>query len=158
MNRKILLYSVVVLLIAIMVSCENYKDCNSPVETSLGISFNQIVNYEDADSTLPALTMFGIGREDTLLADDAATSNIYVPLNQNVDISMFYIQPDSTMNTGDTLTLKYKRTLSFVSSGCGFATLFNLDTAYATHHLIDSIALVNSKIVTSNAINVKIYY
>lgn len=158
MDRRILLYIFLVLGASMLFSCENYKDCNSPVETSLGISFNQMINDEDADSVLPALTMYGIGREDSLLADETTAPNIYVPLNQNEDISRFYLQPDSTMHTGDTLTLQYKRTLNFVSSGCGFTTLFNLDTVYATNHYIDSIALVNRKIITTNAINVKIYY
>lgn len=158
MDKKILPYILTMLAIAFLASCENYKDCNSPVETSLGINFNQIVNDADADSTLPALTMYGIGRQDTLLANEATAPNIYVPLDQNADVTRFYLQPDSTMTNGDTLTVAYKRTLSFVSSGCGFATFYNLDTAYATHHYIDSVALVNSKIVTANAINVKIYY
>lgn len=158
MHRKILLYSLIAAGVALMGACENYKDCNSPVETSLGISFNQMVDSVRQDSTLPALTMYGIGREDSLLADEVRDSVIYVPLDQNTDITRFYIRPDTTMNNGDTLTLAYKRTLNFVSSGCGFATLFNLDTAYCTYHYIDSIALVNSKIITSNAINIQIYF
>lgn len=158
MTRKILFYIVLVFVMGLIISCENYKDCNSPVETSLGVSFRQMVNEEEADSTLPALTMFGIGRADSLLVDDSALSQIYVPLNQTTDTTSFYLQPDSTLQYGDTLTLRYKRTLSFVSSGCGFTTLFNIDTAYSTHHFIDSIALVNRKIITTNAVNLKIFY
>lgn len=158
MHRKILLYGLFAGIAGLVASCENYKDCNSPVETALGLSFNQVVDEVKKDSILPALTMYGIGREDSLLADEGRTSGIYVPLDQNRDMTRFYIRPDTTMNNGDTLTLQYKRTLSFVSSGCGFTTLFDLDTAYSTHHYIDSIALVNRKIIPSNAINIQIYY
>lgn len=158
MARKILLYLFFVFVMGLIVSCENYKNCNSPVETSLGISFRQMINDEEADSTLPAMTMYGIGKEDSLLADNSSVSQVYVPLKQNADITAFYLQPDSTLQQGDTLTLKYQRTLSFVSSGCGFTTLYNIDTAYATHHFIDSIALVNRKIITTNAVNFKIFY
>lgn len=139
-------------------SCENYKDCNSPVQTALGIGFYQMVNGTQQDSTLPALTMYGIGRADSLLSDSASYSSIYVPLNQNVDTSAFFIQPNFPSNTGDTVTIKYKRSLQFVSSGCGFTTFYNIDTAYSTYHFIDSMALVTKNIVTTNAINIQIYY
>lgn len=158
MSRKILLYIFCFLITCSLFSCENYKDCNSPVQTSLGIGFFQMVNGTSQDSTLPALTMYGIGRADSLLADSASYSSIYLPLNQNVDTTAFFIQPNSPSAIGDTITIKYKRSLQFVSSGCGFTTFFNIDTVYSTYHFIDSLSLTTKNIVTSNAINIQIYY
>jgi hypothetical protein len=102
--------------------------------------------------------MFGIGREDSLLADSTAMSRIYVPLNQNADSTGFFLQPDSTSHHGDTIILHYKRSLQFVSSGCGFTTFYTIDTVYSTYHYIDSISVANNKIITTNATNLKIYY
>lgn len=158
MSCKILFYISCFLISCTLFSCENYKDCNSPVQTSLGIGFYQMVNGTQQDSILPALTMYGIGRADSLLSDSVSSSSIYVPLNQNVDTSAFFLQPDSTAATGDTVTVKYKRSLQFVSSGCGFTTFYTIDTAYSTYHFIDSIALTTKSIVTTNAINIQIYY
>lgn len=158
MKRKILSYILFAFVMGMLFSCENYKDCNSPVQTALGIGFFEMINGTPQDSTLPALTMYGIGRADSLLADSLPSSSIYVPLNQNLDTSAFFIQPNSPSAIGDTVTVRYKRSLQFVSSGCGFTTFFNIDTVYSTYHFIDSIALTTKNIVTSNAINIQIYY
>ncbi|HEX5552913.1 MAG TPA: DUF6452 family protein [Chitinophagaceae bacterium] len=139
-------------------SCEDYKDCNSPVATSLGIHFYHLVDGVERDSILPALTMYGIGRSDSLLADTAAVDRLYVPLNPNADSTGFFLQPDSTMAHGDTLTVAYTHSLQFVSSGCGFTTFYDIDTVYYTTHYIDSIAVPTKKIITTNATNLKIYY
>lgn len=145
-------------MIGSLVSCEDYKDCNSPVKTSLGLGFYQMLNQEAADSTLPALTLYGIGHKDSLLADEESKRQIFVPLNQNKDSSSFFLQSDSTKQNGDTIKVTYNRDLHFVSSGCGFTTFYQLDTVTSTYHYIDSIALVNKKIITTNAINLKIFY
>lgn len=146
------------LVILTLPSCDDYKDCNNPVDTYLGIGFYQVLNDLEEDSTLPALTMYGIGREDSLLADKEPISSVYVPLKQTLDSTSFYICPDSTLSTGDTLTVKYRRERHFVSAGCGFTTFYTLDTVYATRHYIDSIILQTPTINTNNAKNLKIYY
>lgn len=158
MNKRLLPYLVLFSVLIGVGSCEDYKNCNSPVETSLGIRFYQLINGADRDTTLPALTMFGIGREDSLLADAIPEASIAVPLKQDVDSTAFFLRPDSTMKNGDTINLRYTRSLQFVSSGCGFTTYFHIDSVSYTRHYIDSIALATKKIVTTNATNLKIYY
>lgn len=158
MTTRTLRYIVLISVILGIASCEDYKDCNAPVETSCGIGFYQILNGTEEDTTLPALTMFGIGREDSLLADTLPAASIAVPLDQHLDTTRFFLQPDSTLSNGDTLTVIYTRTLHFVSSGCGFTTFYDIDTAFSTHHYVDSMAIPTKKIVTTNATNVKLYY
>lgn len=158
MRKKILFYIIFAVIPMLLFSCENYKDCNAPVQTSLGIGFFQMLNGTPQDSTLPALTMFGIGRADSLLYYQSPVQNITVPLNANTDTTAFYVQPDSTMTTGDTLTLTYTRSLQFVSSGCGFTTFYHIDTVFSTYHLIDSIAITAKTINTTNVTNIQIYY
>jgi hypothetical protein len=157
MNRGILL-SLLSLVMGLLVCCEDYKDCNSPVETSLGIRFYRQTHDTDQDTTLPGLTVYGIGRADSLLADTLPASSLFVPLRQDMDTTAFFLKPDSTRHTGDTLTLAYTRTLHFISSGCGFTTYYQLDTVYSTRHFIDSLAVPQKKIVTTHATNVKLYY
>lgn len=158
MSRKLLFYIVLTLVSVVVISCEDYKDCNSPVKTSLGVGFFHMVDQKEVDSTLPALTMFGLGREDSLLADKERVDKVFVPLDQTRDETSFFLRPDSTRQNGDTILIRYKRNLHFVSSGCGFTTFYQLDTLISTHHIIDSIALVNKKITTTNATNLKIFY
>ncbi len=141
-------------------SCEDYKECNSPVETALGMGFYRLDPVRDtkADSTLPALTCFGLGRADSLLADELAANRVFVPLKATEGSTAFYLQPDSTMQDGDTVTLLYRHELHFISAGCGFTTYYTLDSAYSTRHYIDSVSLVRRNINTTNAINVELYY
>lgn len=139
-------------------SCENYKNCNSPVQTSLGIRFYTIFRGQEADTTLPALTMYGIGRQDSLLARSIPSTGIFVPLNASRDSTGFFLRPDSTGTGGDTLRVSYTRDLQFISSGCGFTTLYHIDTVLYTTHYIDSVAVPTKKIIITNAVNLKIYY
>lgn len=151
-------YIISILTLFMFVACEDYKDCNSPVETSLGIGFFHIENEEEMDSILPALTFSAIEKTDTLIIYRSPAREIYVPLNPHDTISRYFIQPDSTLSGGDTIAITYKTDLKFVSSGCGFTNYYHLDTATSTNHYIDSIALVNNKINTTHATNIKIYY
>lgn len=155
---KTVFYFISVILLFIFAACEDYKDCNSPVATALGIGFYHMIDEEEADSTLPALTFYAVEKPDSVLIYRQAANRIFVPLNPHTTSTRFFIQPDSTLSGGDTLELIYKVDLQFVSSGCGFTNYYQLDTATATNHYIDSIALINNKIITTNATNVKIYY
>jgi hypothetical protein len=157
MPSKAVQYAILGIIICLGFSCENYKDCNSPVQTSLGIHFYRMLRGREADTTLPALTMYGIGRKDSLLADSTASGSIFVPLDASRDTTAFFLAPDST-GAGDTLTVSYTRDLQFISSGCGFTTLYHIDTVYYTIHRIDSVAVPTRKIITTNATNLKIYY
>ncbi len=155
---KTVFYFICITFLFIFAACEDYKDCNSPVATALGISFYHLIDEEETDSILPALTIYAVEKPDSLLVYRTPAKGVFVPLNPHATSTRFFIQPDSTLATGDTLELTYKVDLQFVSSGCGFTNFYVLDTATATNHYIDSIALVNNKIITTNATNVKIYY
>ncbi len=151
-------YLLIIGILTFILSCEDYKDCNSPVETLLGIGFFQIQNNQETDSILPALTMYAVNKPDTLLAYRASAGLINVPLNPHAETTRFFIQTDSTTTGGDTVSIAYTTNLHFVSSGCGFTNLYKLDTVSTTYHFIDSISLTNNKINTTNATNIKIYY
>lgn len=148
----------IILLPVFTSSCEDYKDCNAPVETLLGINFKQVNNEEETDSLLPGLTFYAVSKPDSLLFHNTSERQIFVPLNPHAEETRFYIRPDSLLTRGDTLSIIYTTDLHFVSSGCGFTNLYKLDTVMATRHYIDSIALTNDKINTTNATNIKIYY
>ena len=145
------------LILSTLASCENYTSCSGTVGTSMGISFNQIIDSTESDTIPPTLTVTGIGRTGSFYARDSGLQIIRLPLSQIADSTAFYIQPDTTAQ-GDTINILYRRNLHFVSSGCGFATYFNIDTIKYTRHSIDSIAIPVKTITTTDAKNVKIYY
>lgn len=155
---KTIFHFLLVSLFLFAISCEDYKDCNSPTETLLGIRFFHETAGEETDSVLPALTFYGVTKPDSLLLLNTSARQIFVPLNPNAKITRFFIRADSTLSGGDTISIQYKPDLRFVSSGCGFTNYYRLDTAMSTQHYIDSISLVNRKINTTNATNIKVYY
>ncbi|WP_344975810.1 DUF6452 family protein [Compostibacter hankyongensis] len=140
-------------------SCDDSKSCNAPVDSFLGITFHYMIDDErEADTTLPALTMYGIGREDSLLALNQPVNSVFVPLKQTADTTRFYLQTDSTSHGGDTITVMYKRSLHFISPGCGFSTNYTLDSVHFTRHYIDSVWINRPDITTSNVENLKLYF
>ena|SRR5690625_398033 len=155
---KLSFYFLIIIGGMFLASCEDYKDCNSPVETLAGIGFYHLVDGEEKDSTLPALTLYAPEKPDTVLAYKSATREIYVPLNPHQSSTQFFIQPDSTLSGGDTISIAHTNDLQFVSAGCGFTNFYKLDTVTTTYHYIDSIAIKNNEINTTNATNIKIYY
>lgn len=140
-----------------MSSCENYTSCSGTTGTSLGIGFFQVRDSVESDTIPPAMTVLGIGQTGSFYYKSGGRPAIRLPLNQNADSTVFYIQPDS-LSKGDTLVVLYERKLHFVSAGCGFATYFTLDTIRYTRHSIDSLAIPVKTITTTDANNVKIYY
>ncbi len=149
------LYLLFTLLFIGLTSCEDYKDCNSPVETALGLGFFQNVGGEEQDSTLPSLSFYPIQTHDTTLQ---STQAIYVPLDPHHDTTQFFIRPDSSLANGDTLFVSYTLNQKFVSAGCGFKNVFQLDTVKTTHHHIDSITIKDKEVDVNQITNVKIYY
>ncbi|MHB1921358.1 MAG: DUF6452 family protein [Chitinophagaceae bacterium] len=139
-------------------SCnDDVKLCEDSTVVNLNMGFHQIKNGLDKDSILPSLTIIGIGKTDSLYSQKPNTQNVILPLNQGRDSSSFFIQPDSNL-VGDTLSVFYSRQLHLVSPACAFVTFFNLDTAIATHHQIDSVFIQYKTVTTTNGENIKIYY
>lgn len=144
--------------IAILSSCNNdITLCEESSSVKMGIGFHTVIQNRLRDTTLPALTAIAAGTEKDSLYRRQAAANVYLPLNQNADSSIFYLQPDSTGNA-DTLQIRYARQLNFLSPGCGFVTFFNIDTVITTRHHIDSVAIPSKKVINLNAENIQLYY
>lgn len=156
--QRLLLLAMLMAGIAGLVSCENYKNCNSPTEVSLGLAFGSYRGGITADSSLPALVLYGMGREDSLLYQGVSAQQVSLPLNPYMDSTRFVIQPDSSVAVQDTLTVIYQPNRHFVSAGCGFTYFFALDSIRYTRHLIDSVALLATPVNTSHATQLIVYY
>ena len=53
----------------------------------------------------------------------------------------------------DTLTFFYQRNLKFLSNACGFTYFYTLDSVHTSHHIIDSVHLLNPSV--TNDVNTK---
>lgn len=118
MRNLIILFSV------ILISCESSEICRDNTETPLRIGF---YNSEDSsqNAIIDSLTVYGIGREDTLIYDNARNvTRIELPLNISSDTTSFvFVFPENH----DTLEVIYERAISLISIGCGFVTFYSLN-------------------------------
>lgn len=154
MKKKVLSGIIIIVLISFF-SCEE-KMCEQNTLTLLNIGFFKYISDSDQKLILNNLTVYGIGREDSLLYNNQdGLTNIYLPLSPIYDTSNFVFLID---NNPDTLFLTLKRELHLVSFECGFSTFFTIVSLEHSKNNIDSISLINSMIDNSNEQNLKIYF
>jgi hypothetical protein len=147
-------------------ACNTDKICNENRSTYLKIGIYGIqkvdnkVNVGLLDSI--KVTIFGIGRPDSLIYNEATTSEIILPLSQLKDTSVFDIKIIHERTKEDykldNYTLIYKRSKVFINYDCGFRTDFVIDTIIPALNAFDSLYF-NTRVVTdANEEHIKIFY
>jgi hypothetical protein len=74
--------------------------------------------------------------------------NFFARLSPKTDSCVYIIQPDSAVNSLDTIQFFYGRRLQFISNGCGYTYFFTLDSTHYSRHNIDTIRIVNHDVTT----------
>ena len=120
-------FRILFLTIAILAaSCVSVEVCEEEYVSELVARFKTEKEGAAADTTVNALTLYGIreGMSDSLLYDSLSASGFLVPLDPHHDVSRFVVQIDSLR---DTLSIFYEHEVYMISYTCGFASLFILD-------------------------------
>jgi hypothetical protein len=141
MNTRILF-----LIICIFIAgCGSVEVCEDEYVSELVARFKSEQDGEIADSTVNALTLYGIreGLSDSLLYDAASVSGFTVPLDPHHDFSSFVMQIDTLT---DTLHVHYDHEVYMISYSCGFASLFTLDKLETVSGLILKDTIINDMI------------
>jgi len=151
------LVPLLILLIISLLSCNNEEICLSN-QDAVQVSFYSYYSTADKDTSLKHVSIYGLGRTDSLYAD-TTISKAFLPLSFDSDpaTTTYVIQIDDVK---DTITFAHSRELDFVSGDCGYVFKFMLDAenSYVTSHNIDEVVVVNPSIKYSeDAENVKIY-
>ncbi|MFB6455445.1 DUF6452 family protein [Chitinophaga sp. Hz27] len=138
------------------IACEDEtKVCDQTMQATVHVAFMRDSLGFVWDTTFRAVTTLALNR-DTLLKN-SATNNAYFNLSPAADTSKFYLRADSLLQA-DTVTFIYTRQPKFISAGCGFGTIYNLDTVFATRHLIDSVQILQKSVTNSNDTHVNLFY
>ena len=148
---SLLLLPVVSLLLT--VSCNQSPRCLEETDVFLHARFLTLDEGQDRDTMLTDSRFYGLGREDSLLAD-GAVHKINLPMNAHHDSCAFVI---ATGVQKDTLTFRYSRSTRLLSFECGFIAEFSDLRVAATGHFIDSVAVVSDLVTNTDDENVKIY-
>ena len=100
-------------------------------------------------------TVYGIGREDSLIYDQASSVGSFVlPLSPSCDTTGFVLTLGAVT---DTIRFLYSRELHLLSMECGFATYYYIERINNTTNTIDSVSVVNEKVTTGDDENIQIY-
>ena len=122
MGHRILL----LVLFLFAASCITVEICDESYDSELVAKFKTVHEGEAVDSTVSALTMYGIreGLIDSLLYDSASVSGFEVPLDPHRNFTRFVLQINDWT---DTLTIYHHQEIYLISYTCGFADLFTLE-------------------------------
>jgi hypothetical protein len=137
-------------------SCTNTCNSEPTANRKVKLGFYKIKGKSLVDTTID--TVFVYNKMDTFFYNAQSVSKINLELDQNHDTSIFYFKTDSiTSGITDTLTFTYNRRIQFISSECGFNTIFTslkLDSNYTTN-IIDTILFVSQDIGADIEVNYK---
>lgn len=143
-----------IVLFSFLFSCKE-SACDLSTKSLLQIGFYRVKKNIGTITSLDSLTVFGLGKEGDSLYKNKSVSSVLIPLSQNQDMSSFII---SRKDTIDTLSINYTRQLKLISKECGFATIFEINTATISNHKFDSVKIINPVINTANEENIRIYF
>ncbi len=143
-------------------SCYEDDSCNQNTNTGVNITVaNMLPDSVDTDSlnsshieswrfkTLEDTTIF--------ISSDNLDYTTGIPLNMNDTVIKLLFQirdNDTTDYLVDTIILGYIQTdLELLSANCGFAPVFKITNGSFTMHVLDSVAIENSKVSTDLQLN-----
>lgn len=141
MSYRILLFA----LFLLPGSCISVEICDESYDSELVARFKTVHEAEVVDSTVSALTLYGIreGLSDSLLYDSASVSGFEVPLDPHRDLSRFVLQINDRT---DTLTIYHHQEIYMISYTCGFANLFTLDHLESSSGIIAGDTIISPMI------------
>lgn len=131
------------LLVSICLSCNINRPCDEQVRFPVNTGFYYFFDEVLKDTILEDITVYGIGREDSLLYDQDTTKAISFRPSPFVDTTEIVIVYGTLY---DTLTFYYSRELRMISTECGFAFLFDIKELNNTSNFIDSVSLIDPKL------------
>jgi hypothetical protein len=152
--KRSLTHSIVLFFFSLLMlglaSCQNNEVCEDAAANPLRIGFYLpiITNGNPTAYTVDSLTVYGVGRPDSLIYDNRkSVRSIEVPLNPTTDRTGFvFIFPE---NITDTLWVEYEPELNFISAECGFAMFFDIEQVSHTTKRISTFQ-INQYLVTNS--------
>ena len=148
------------LYIFVLYSCNDGNRCYESVDTMMVTSVSV-----DSFKNVKSLVIKGVNRNDvgdTIVSDTLSTltKRIALPLSLSADSTGFVIKTNGII---DTLYIRHKMTINFISENCGFAPNY-LISGFRFTRGIDSVKLSDAKVnpksieKTTNDQNIRIYF
>ena len=158
MNRKSGIHNVLALA-AVAATVAVSHGCNADDDMQLSYQHTVQVGlysmHTHNDTTLTEVSVYGIGREDSLLYDMVTTGSLYLNLDMSRCTTEFVIK---TQTLEDDIFFTYSKQMEAVSGSAGIAMEITLDSMGYTNTFIDSAAISYSKVKYNESLeNVKVF-
>ena len=143
------------LIIAVVITACNSNDenpCLLPQTTSLRIGSYQNTDTSNAifDTALPHPIWIAI--DSGVRIQYAEKSNKFaLTLSPLADSCRYVLQPDSAIQSYDTIVFYYEKNEQFLSTACGYTYFYNLLSLKTSFNNIDSVVIKNP--VVNNDVN-----
>jgi hypothetical protein len=116
--------------------------------------------------TINSINFGGVGApgDSLLIVSGESNSQVYLPFRADATSTAFYINyvfSDESLNTtawNDTITFHYTASPYFASSECGAMYQYLISSVDCTHHIVDSVAVVDPLITNVESERIKIYF
>ncbi|MDB4334766.1 DUF6452 family protein [bacterium] len=151
---RCLLIPILLLLLVAFYSCDSEELCLSNQESLQG-SFYSVEQTSEKDTTPSNVTIYGVGRMDSLLQDSASVGSFFLPLSHSSDTTQFVFKIGSST---DTIEVVHSKELAYISEDCGFMFNFDIKSLRSTYTVIDTVIIDYNKIRYGESLeNIKIF-
>ena len=151
---------ITVFLFVTLISCETDETCRKSRTVESGVTFYlDSINKTTGNRVLvklpiDSLWVNGIG-VDSLLYEKSKVNSIKLPLNQFAEESKFRMKINQVV---DTITVRYKNQIEFLSLECGSIRTHTIDTVLTSGHFIQSVVIINPIVNTFAIENIQLFH
>lgn len=144
-------------------SCAVDTECRQDMRVRMGVSISgdslrlmeDSVTYGHVSySSVGPMTVYGEG-SDSLMADSATVSTLYLPLRKDRDTCTYVFAFDGQE---DTMEIYYTRKETFVSLACGCAVFATIDSVDWSTNALDSVKIINTAVTTIQETHLKLFF
>jgi hypothetical protein len=152
--NALLLIFIVPAIVILFTSCRG--ECQFKPVSLAGVNFHSVINGIDSHVVIEdSLTVYGLGREESLLYAGRNIRTINLPLDGSANETGFVVVYQFTP---DTIWFSYEVIPWFMSQECGFILNFELTGVRHSAGIIDSVVIVTNEITSFDETNIRIYY
>lgn len=141
-------------LLVLASACNINRPCDEPTKFPVQTGFYDYNNDILSDTIVENLSLYGIGKEDSLIYQGIDTNKVNFKLDPFSDSTKIVIMGFSKT---DTLTFIYNRHLELVSPECSFAMFFDIHTILRTTNFIDSLSLLDNTLDANTQEHLQIF-
>ena len=119
------------------------------------INFYIMDGEEEQAVFVDPISVYGLGREDSLLYENDSISSVFLPLSPASETSEFVF---AIAAYKDTISFTYETKTYLESIECGFISNFSINSLKYSQNIIDTIVLIKNEVTIEDEDHVKIFF